>query len=121
MVEPLLGQPPVTFLVVNAFAGGGVARAVANLTNQLVETRPVRIISLDRRPTARYPLDPAVEVVVLRDRHRHDDRRLDRLPSRLRPVPSSRAMSLRTDLLLRRAIRGISSGVVVSTRPSLHW
>ncbi len=120
MVEPLLGQPPVTFLVVNAFAGGGVARAVANLTNQLVETRPVRIISLDRRPTARYPLDPAVEVVVLRDRQRHEDRRLDRVPSRLRPVPSSRAMSLRTDLLLRRAIRGIRSGVVVSTRPSLH-
>lgn len=120
MVEPLLGQAPITFLVVNAFGGGGVARAVANLANRLVRTRPVRVLSLDRRPRVRYPLDPAIELVVLRDRQRHGRRGLDRLPSRLRPVSSSRAMSLQTDLLLRRAIREVRSGVVVSTRPSLH-
>ena len=114
----------ITFLVVDAFGGGGVARSVVNLANALVRTRPVTVISLyRRRRRPRYGLDPAVELVVLRDlrdRRRRRRRPLDRLPTRLRPTPSTRTMSLRTDLLLRSAIRRIRSGVIVSTRPSLH-
>lgn len=115
---------PVTFLVFDAYAGGGVARATTNLANRLVATRQVRIISLyRRRRRARYRLDPAIDVTVLRDVRRTTGRTrtlLDQLPSRLRPAPSARNMSLLTDLLLRRAIRRVRTGVIISTRPSLH-
>lgn len=111
----------ITFLVVDAFGGGGVARSVVNLANALARTRQVRVVSLyRRRRRPRYRFDPAVEVVVLRDQGRRGRRGLDRLPSRLRPAPSGRTMSLRTDLLLRRAIREVRSGVIISARPSLH-
>ena len=122
IIEPR-GIAPVTFLVYDAYDGGGVAHATANLANRLAETRPVRVISLyRRRHEARFPSSEAVEVTVLRDvRDRRQSRtRLDRLPSRLRPTPSEKHMSLLTDLLLRRAIRGIRSGAIISTRPSLH-
>jgi glycosyltransferase involved in cell wall biosynthesis len=117
-------RSPVTFLVFDAFSGGGVSRTTATLANRLSRTRPVHVISLyRRRPVARFPLDPAVQVTVLRDLTRPEPaahRLLDRLPSRLRPAPSDRSMSLLTDLLLRRALGAITSGVVVSTRPALH-
>ena len=114
---------PVTFLVFDVFGGGGVSRATVNLANRLAATRQVRVISLYRRVhVARFPLDAAVELQVLLDvRERRRSRTgLDRLPSRLRPAPSERNMSLLTDVLLRRAVRGVRSGVLVSTRPSLH-
>ena len=114
---------PVTFLVFDVFGGGGVSRATVNLANRLAATRQVRVISLYRRVhVARFPLDATVELQVLLDvrEPRRSRTGLDRLPSRLRPAPSERNMSLLTDVLLRRAIRGVRSGVVVSTRPSLH-
>jgi glycosyltransferase involved in cell wall biosynthesis len=115
---------PVHFVVFDAFAGGGVSRTTATLANHLSRTRPVRVVSLyRRRAVARFPLDPAVELTVLRDLTRPRPvvhRALDKVPSRLRPRPSERSMSLLTDLLLRRALRSITSGVVVSTRPALH-
>ena len=117
-------QPaPVTFLVFDASSGGGVARAVVNLANQLVRGRPVRVISLyRRRRQPRYPLDPSVELTVLRDARNRTRARtgLDRYPSRLRPPPSERNMSRLTDMLLERVLQEVPSGVVVSTRPSLH-
>ena len=114
---------PVTFLVYDAFGGGGVAHTTANLANRLAADHPVRVISLFRwREHPRYPLDPPVEVTVLRvlRRHRRSRTGLDRLPSRLGPVRAGRNMSLLTDLLLRRAIGAVGSGVMISTRPSLH-
>lgn len=115
---------PITFLVFDAFAGGGVSRTTATLANRLSRTRPVHVVSMyRRRAVARFPLDPGVQLTVLRDltqRQPVAHRLLDRLPTRLRPAPSERSMSLLTDLLLRRALRAVTSGVVVSTRPSLH-
>lgn len=114
---------PVCFLVFDISSGGGVARTVVNLANQLVESRPVRVVSLyRRRRKPRFPLHPDVEVRVLRalPNRRRDRKGLDRFQSRLRPAPSEANMSLLTDVLLRRAIREVRTGFLVSTRPSLH-
>jgi glycosyltransferase involved in cell wall biosynthesis len=119
------GPPSVTFVVFDAYGGGGVARTVVNLANHLARTREVRVISLyRRRRSPRFELDPGVELVALRDPSKPLPRwaeALDNRPTRLRPNPSESTMSLLTDLLLRRALRAVPpGGVVVSTRPSLH-
>jgi glycosyltransferase involved in cell wall biosynthesis len=118
---------PITFLVDDAFGGGGVARTVANLANHLARRHPVRVISFRRKRRAtRFPLDRSVRVTVVRDQRRGRTagnaltRALDRRPSRLRPRPSTTTMSLLSDLQLRHAIRSVRSGVLVSCRPSLH-
>src|SRR5919107_5238213 len=114
---------PITFLMHDAFSGGGVARTTTNLANHLAQTRDVRVISLYRRRRhARFELDDSIDVTVLDDLRQPSliRSRLRRLPSRLRPMPSKKTMSLLSDLLLRRAIRDVRSGVIVSTRPSLH-
>lgn len=113
---------PITFLMHDAFSGGGVSRTTTNLANHLARTRDVRVISLYRRRTeARFALDDSIKVTVLDDRRRRRLRGpLRRVPSRLRPMPSQKNMSLLSDLLLRRAIRKVRSGVIVSTRPTLH-
>jgi glycosyltransferase involved in cell wall biosynthesis len=113
---------PITFLMHDAFSGGGVSRTTTNLANHLAKNRDVRMISLYRRRSeARFDLDDSIEVTVLDDLRRSPLRRpLRRVPSRLRPMPSKKNMSLLSDLLLRRAIRDVRSGVIVSTRPSLH-
>jgi glycosyltransferase involved in cell wall biosynthesis len=118
---------PITFLVDDAYGGGGVARTVANLANHLARGHPVRVISFRRkRSTTRFPLDSSISVTVVRDQRRGRNagnpltRALDRRPSRLRPRPSVKTMSLLSDLQLRRAIRSVRSGVLISCRPSLH-
>jgi len=115
---------PVTFLVQDAFGEGGVARTTTNVANHLSRSREVRVVSLTRRRAEpQFPLDPAVELTVLDDLRGGGGRvrrRLRRLPTRLRPVPPEPSMSLVTDVLLRRAVRAVRSGVIVSTRPSLH-
>lgn len=118
---------PITFLVDDAYGGGGVARTVTNLANHLARRHPVRVISFRRkRNTCRFPLDGSIHVTVVRDQRRGRTaanpltRALDRRPSRLRPRPSVMAMSLLSDLQLRRAIRSVRSGVLISCRPSLH-
>jgi glycosyltransferase involved in cell wall biosynthesis len=115
---------PITFLMYDAFGGGGVARTTTNLANHLARTRDVRVISLSRkRAQPRFPLDDSIDVTVLDDLRGGGSRvrkPLRRIRSRLRPMPSERTMSLLSDVLLRRAIRNVRSGVIVSTRPSLH-
>lgn len=127
---------PVHIVLFHAFGGGGVNRSVLNLANHLVEGRPVEVISLfRRRKRPLYTIDPRVRLTVLMDarpgrRLRRlppralavalAHRLLERRPTRLRPIPAERAMSLRTDLPLRRALRRIRTGVLVTTRPSLH-
>jgi glycosyltransferase involved in cell wall biosynthesis len=110
--------------VFDAHGGGGVARTTANLANHLARTRDVRVISLyRRRKQARFPLDPSIDLTVLCDLTGPQPRwarRLARMPSTLRPVPSEKTMSALTDLRLWRALRKVRTGVVVSTRPSLH-
>ncbi|NUR07519.1 MAG: glycosyltransferase family 4 protein [Nocardioidaceae bacterium] len=114
----------MTFLVFDAYGGGGVARTVANLANHLVHSRTVRVVSLyRRREHPRFALDSSIELTVLRDltkAERLPARVAARFGSRLRPVPSEKNMSLLTDVLLGRSLRAITEGVLVSTRPSLH-
>jgi glycosyltransferase involved in cell wall biosynthesis len=119
---------PVTFLAYEVYGGGGIARTVVALANRLSGRHKVRVISLfQTREEPRYPLHPDVELVVLRDLTtaprpltRRVRRALKAQPTRLRPTPPDRGMSLLTDLLLRRALRSVRDGVIVSTRPSLH-
>ncbi len=116
---------PVTFLMHDAFGHGGVARTVVNLANHLVDHRDVRALSLRRgADRAPYPLVPRVRLEVLLD-HRPGrltaaQRLLDRQPTRLRPEPVERRMSLLTDRVLRRRLSRLDPGVLVTTRPSLH-
>ncbi len=115
----------VTLLMFDALGGGGVARAVTNLANLLVEHREVRVISLFRRRGDRpgFPLDPRVSLeflVDLRTPPNRLQRMLGRRSSRLRPATGEERFSLLTDLRLARRLRAIEAGVLISTRPSLH-
>ena len=114
---------PVSFLVFDAFGRGGVARTVLNLANQLADHRDVRIVSLFRG--AEHPvfdIDTRVALHVLVDRRAGRTRRWQRMarrmPSRMRPVPAERRLSLLTDLVLRHRLSRVG-GIVVATRPAL--
>src|SRR3954453_9235582 len=104
----------------DAFSGGGVSRTTTNLANHLARTRDVRVISLYRRRTeARFALDNSIQVTVLDDRRRRRLRGpLRRVPSRLRPMPSHKSLSLLSALLLRRATRNRRSGFLAPSRSS---
>jgi len=133
----------VYFLLFSADGADGITRTVITLANKLVETRPVEIISLyRRRKKLFFPLDRRIAVTNLEDArpigpkgnptggrvrardvpHQRGRWRamLDRRPSRLTPVSAAPDMSRLTDLLLRRKLRSLEPGVLVSTRPSLH-
>jgi glycosyltransferase involved in cell wall biosynthesis len=139
----MLSTDRVYFLVFSADGADGITRTVFSLANKLVETHTVEIISLYRRRRRLfYPLDRRVVVTNLEDarpigpkgkrvgglvraRDVPRDRGrlrafLDRRRSRLVPSKAAPDMSLLTDLLLRRKLRSLRPGVLVSTRPSLH-
>jgi glycosyltransferase involved in cell wall biosynthesis len=108
----------------DAFGRGGVARTVVNLANHLARRRPVEVISLyRRREHPRFELAPEVRLTVLKDTRVPRGpikSRLDGYETRLRPEPSETEMSLLTDLLLRRKLRSLRDGTLLTTRPSLH-
>ncbi|MGH3482608.1 MAG: glycosyltransferase [Nocardioidaceae bacterium] len=133
----------VYFLLFSADGADGITRTVFSLANKLVETYSIEIISLyRRRKRLFYPLDRRIVVTNLEDarpigpkgkpiggRVRARDvpkergrmrALLDRRRSRLAPEPAAPDMSLLTDLLLRRKLRSLDPGVLVSTRPALH-
>jgi glycosyltransferase involved in cell wall biosynthesis len=118
----------VYLLMYNACGSGGVARTVVNLANRLARTHEVELISLyRRRDRPVFAIDPRVRVTYLADaRRRARGRRgrvhslLSRRPTRLRPAPVEPHMSMLTDHLLRRKLRSLEPGILVSTRPSLH-
>jgi glycosyltransferase involved in cell wall biosynthesis len=102
-----------------------VARTVVNLANHLVSAgHEVDLVSLFRsRHSPRFPLHPRARLTVLHPQPRHPSRRRRELaarPSALRPPPGEARMSRLTDLQLRRHLGGVTDGVVLSTRPSLH-
>ncbi len=108
----------------DAFGHGGVARSVLNLAAQLAEHRDVRLVSLYRRADEpAFPIDPRIQLEVLLDARRGLGplaRVLHHRPTRLRPLPAERQLSRLTDRLLRRRLRSLSPGILVTTRPSLH-
>jgi glycosyltransferase involved in cell wall biosynthesis len=118
-------QPaPLHVLMFDAYGSGGVARTVVNLANHLAARRQVEVISVfRRRELPRFPLDPRVRLSVLRDTRTEPSwlqARMERQPTRLRPEPAETEMNLLTDVLLRRKLRGLHGGVLLTTRPSLH-
>jgi glycosyltransferase involved in cell wall biosynthesis len=116
----------VRILLLNAYAMGGTIRTVLNLAGYLARDHDVEIISLvRRRKKPFFPFPPGVTVTVLDDRIAPQGRLrapLSRLPSVLTPVEdgSFRTVSLWTDVRLARRLRGIRSGVLIGTRPSLN-
>jgi glycosyltransferase involved in cell wall biosynthesis len=141
--SPVPSADRVYFLVFSADGADGITRTVFALANKLVETHSVEIISVYRRRRRLFfPLDRRIVVTNLEDarpigpkgkrvgglvRARevpHDRGRLraflDKRPSRLVSPKAAPDMSLLTDVLLRRKLRRLSPGVLISTRPSLH-
>ncbi|MCD6640872.1 MAG: glycosyltransferase family 4 protein [Nocardioides sp.] len=137
------GREQVVFLMYTADGGGGVARTVINLANQLCATHDVEIVSVtDRKGGARFPVDPAVRVTYLQSLRRTEPRNLAPGDRRWRDRPGRTARSRRLaarptsllgdiknvmpgmtawgDRLIRRKIRSLRGGVLITTRPSLH-
>jgi glycosyltransferase involved in cell wall biosynthesis len=133
----------LSFLVFSIDGGDGICRAVVSLANKLVEDHHVEIISFRRRRREPvFMIDERVTVSYLEDarpigrRGRPIDGRvragevphhrgrirafLDRRQSRLAPKEAAPDISLLSDLLLRRKLRSLSPGVLISTRPSFH-
>jgi glycosyltransferase involved in cell wall biosynthesis len=131
------------FLVFSIDGGDGICRAVVSLANQLVASHEVEIISfrrrrhrpvftIDERITVSYledarPIGPDGQPVDGRVRARDDPRHRGRLrafldgrPSRLAPPEAAPDISLLSDLRLRRKLRRLAPGVLVTTRPSFH-
>ena len=130
----------VHLLVFRSDGVGGVARTVINLANELVKTRPVELVSLFRlRSDPTYEIDARVEQcsllgisprsgVRVQPRSARAAQRkpwqaeLDRRPTTLvsQGAEPSGVMSSYSDHVLAEKIRSITSGVIISTRPSLH-
>ncbi|WP_223166749.1 glycosyltransferase [Nonomuraea sp. SYSU D8015] len=112
----------VTILLLHAYGMGGTIRTVFNLASSLSAHHDVEIVSVVRakeRPF--FPVPPGVRVTFL-DR-RPPRRRAPRL-LRSRLIPREETaydrFDLRTDLVLLRFLRGLRTGVLITTRPGLN-
>lgn len=125
-----------TFLVPSAYAAGGIARTVFTTADELVRRGcEVTVITLSRSSAEpALHVDPAVEIIALRERYDADhpdvlrptarrdptadahDRARDRLPSTLATDPH-RTFTAHVDDLLEQRLTALEPGVVVSTRP----
>jgi glycosyltransferase involved in cell wall biosynthesis len=126
------GAPKVTFLLMSAYAQGGIVRSVMLLAGQLAQHRDVEIVSVIRaRQKPVIPFPPGVRVTVLDDRYRAAPRGprgwvrsiLRRFKGRLlHPADNyTPKTDLWSDLALVRYLRRAGSGVLVATRPSFAF
>ena len=129
--RPSAGTLSVTILMIGAYGGSGVPRATFGLAAALDDAeRDVEVVNLVRRrrlPVHRFP--PGVRITTLDDNqnpmrqlHRRAARFvLQRFKGRLLHPDDvlAKSTTLWTDALLLRYLRGIRSGVVIATRPSL--
>lgn len=122
----------VTFLVMSAYARGGIVRSVLLLAGQLAKDREVEVVSViraRRRPVVPFP--PGVRVTVLDDRYRAPPAGprgwarsiLRRFKGRLlHPADNyTPRTDLWSDLALVRYLRRAGFGVLVVTRPSFAF
>lgn len=113
-------SPRIYLLVSKPSSVGGIVRSVSNLANHLVERYDVEFLGMRWLQGERgYPLDPRVKVSYVVDGSRRG-RWLDRLPSTVHPEAGKAGLSALTDLQLRRRLRTLPPGIVISTRPMLH-
>lgn len=110
----------IYLLMYSAYGRGGVARTVINLANHLADAHQVELVSLYRHRKPVYAIDPRVRVTFLKDVHSDRLHALHARRTRLRPVPVETDMSLLTDLLLWWKLKRLRTGILISTRPSLH-
>ena len=125
------GDPPkVYLLVMHAYGMGGTIRAVLNTAEYLARTHDVEIISIVRRVDRPFfALPPGVKIATLVDVR---PRRVGRLnPVRrlfeARPTrlihPDDRVhgvTSMWTDIQLRRKLRSLGPGVLITSRASFN-
>ncbi|MER6951229.1 glycosyltransferase [Nonomuraea sp. NPDC000554] len=116
----------VKILLLHAHGMGGTIRTTFNLASTLAAHHDVEIVSVTKtKDKPFFEVPPGVRVTFLDDR---TDRRprgalLTRL-LRSRLIPREEAaydrFDLRTDLALARFLRGLRTGVLISTRPGLN-
>ena len=116
----------IRILLLHANGMGGTIRTVFNLAGYLAREHDVEIVSILREAEQPFfPLDPRVRVRYLDDRltpARGLRALLSAKPSKLIPAQESayHRFNLWTDLQLTRYLRGLDSGVLISTRPGLN-
>jgi glycosyltransferase involved in cell wall biosynthesis len=124
--------PKVYFLLMHPWGMGGTIRTTMNTAAHLAQRHEVEVLGVVRtreRPFFDFPAN--VPVVPIDDTRKDAvtpgarglvQRTLKRLPSVLYPHSdrAARAVSLWTDLMLVRALRARTSGVLIGTRPGLN-
>ncbi|MBT2225093.1 glycosyltransferase family 4 protein [Nonomuraea sp. NEAU-A123] len=116
----------VKILLLHAHGMGGTIRTAFNLAGTLAADHDVEIVSVTKaKDKPFFEVPPGVRVTFLDDRtgHRARGALLARL-FRSRLIPREEAaygrFDLRTDLALVRFLRGLRTGVLISTRPGLN-
>lgn len=105
--------------------GGGVLTVTLALARDLADRHDVEIVSLFGGGEPVHPLPEGVPVRSLIDRKADKGfmaRRLSRIPSKAMPdsEPRYKQYSLWSDLVLRRYLRSLSDGAVVTMQPGLN-
>lgn len=124
----------IRFLVFDIYGMGGTVRTVLNVTNYLAQNGyDIEIISVFRhRKVPFFGIDPRIKIVVLHDvaNRKKDDKsfraqtanRLLKMKSKLiHPDDEGyHFFSLLTDIKMHNYLKGIDSGILVTTRPSFN-
>jgi glycosyltransferase involved in cell wall biosynthesis len=114
------------FLLHNVYPkGGGVLTVTLRLARELSRRHDVELVSLYGGGEPVHALPEGVPVRVLIDREGRQGlwrRCLSRVPSQLMPASEPRytQYSLYSDLVLRRYLRSVSGGAVVTMQPGLN-
>jgi glycosyltransferase involved in cell wall biosynthesis len=117
----------IRFLVLNAYARGGTARTTLDTAARLAARHEVEVVSVNRfRQALNFEVDPRVRVRCLVDRREGREsplsRRLASISSGLEALSGNRdpRLSLLSDIRLAREIRGMRTGLLIGTRPSIN-